>query len=99
MFTDMVGSTELLVALGEDRFDAVRDEHDSLVKGSITSHHGEVVNHTGDGFMVVFSGAGEAIAAATEIQRNILSRKETSDVAFDVRIGVSAGDVAKRGAD
>ena len=61
MFTDVVGSTELLVALGEDRFDAVRDEHDSLVGGSINGHYGEVVKHTGDGFMAVFPGAAEAV--------------------------------------
>ena len=99
MFTDLVGSTELSVALGEDRFDAVRDEHDSLVTGSITTHHGEVVKHMGDGFMAVFPGAAEAIAAAAEIQRKISSRNECSDVGFDVRIGISAGDVAKRAGD
>jgi class 3 adenylate cyclase/tetratricopeptide (TPR) repeat protein len=99
MFTDLVGSTELLVALGEDRFDSVRDEHDSLVGGSVDTHHGEVVKHTGDGFMAVFPGAAEAIAAATEIQRRISSRNETPDVGFDVRIGISAGDVAKRAGD
>jgi class 3 adenylate cyclase len=97
MFTDLVGSTELLVVLGEDRFDSVRDEHDLLVGGSINAHHGEVVKHTGDGFMAVFPGAAEAIAAAAEIQRKISSRNETSDVGFDVRIGISAGDVAKTG--
>jgi class 3 adenylate cyclase/tetratricopeptide (TPR) repeat protein len=99
MFTDLVGSTELLVALGEDRFDSVRDEHDSLVGGSIHTHHGQVVKHMGDGFMAVFPGAAEAIAAAAEIQRKISTRNESSDVGFDLRIGISAGDVAKRAGD
>ena len=99
MFTDLVGSTELLVAIGEDRFDSVRDEHDSLVGGSINTHHGELVKHTGDGFMAVFPGAAEAIAAATEVQRKISSRNESSAVRLDVRIGISAGDVAKRAGD
>jgi class 3 adenylate cyclase len=99
MFTDLVGSTELLVALGEDRFDSVRDEHESLVGRSINTHHGELVKHTGDGFMAVFPGAAEAIAAATEIQRKISSRNERSAVGLDVRIGISAGDVAIRAGD
>lgn len=30
LFTDLVGSTESLVALGEDRYDSVRDEHTGL---------------------------------------------------------------------
>src|SRR5262249_55732974 len=50
LFTDLVGSTQSLVALGEDRFDAVRDEHDALVGGTIAAHHGELVKHTGDGY-------------------------------------------------
>ena len=49
LFTDLVGSTESLVELGEDRFDSLLDEHDVLVGGTITGHHGEVVKHTGDG--------------------------------------------------
>jgi class 3 adenylate cyclase len=48
LFTDLVGSTESLVALGEDRFDAVRDEHDALVGGTIAAHDGELVKHTGE---------------------------------------------------
>src|SRR5262249_45883473 len=51
LFTDLVGSTQSLIELGEDRFDAVRDEHDALVGGSIAAHHGELVKHTGDGYM------------------------------------------------
>src|SRR5262249_5786945 len=74
LFTDLVGSTESLVALGEDRFDSVRDEHDALVGGTITAHHGELVKHTGDGYMAVFACARDAVAAAAEIQRLISKR-------------------------
>jgi ATP/maltotriose-dependent transcriptional regulator MalT len=48
LFTDLVGSTESLVALGEDRYDSVRDEHDALVGGTITAHDGEIVSSAGD---------------------------------------------------
>jgi adenylate cyclase len=54
LFTDLVGSTESLVALGEDRYDSVRDEHEALVAGTIAAHHGEVVKSTGDGYMGAF---------------------------------------------
>jgi class 3 adenylate cyclase len=58
LFTDLVGSTESLVALGEERYDSVRDQHDALVGGTIAAHHGEIVKHTGDGYMAVFRQAG-----------------------------------------
>src|SRR5262249_28766946 len=99
LFTDMVGSTESLVALGEDRFDSVRDEHDALVGGTITAHQGEIVKHTGDGYMAVFARARDAVAAAAEIQRLISKRNEGTEVALTVRVGISAGDVTERAGD
>src|SRR5262249_32753888 len=99
MFTDLVGSTELLVALGEDRFDSVRDEHDALVGGTITAHDGKLVKHTGDGYMAVFARAGDAVSAAAEIQHLMSRRNEGSDMALGVRIGISAGGVAERARD
>jgi predicted ATPase len=99
LFTDLVGSTESLVSLGEDRFDSVRDEHDELVGGTITAYRGEVVKHTGDGYMAVFARAGDAVTAATEIQRLVSRRNQDSEVALAVRIGISAGDVTERAGD
>jgi class 3 adenylate cyclase len=99
LFTDLVGSTESLVALGEDRYDSVRDEHEVLVAGTIAAHHGEVVKSTGDGYMGAFRRAGDAVGAAAEIQRLVSSRNEGSEVALGVRIGISAGDVVERAGD
>jgi len=99
MFTDLVGSTESLVALGEDRYDSVRDEHEVLVAGTIAAYHGEIVKSTGDGYMAAFPRAGDAVAAAAEIQRRISRRNEDSEVALGVRIGLSAGDVIERAGD
>jgi predicted ATPase/class 3 adenylate cyclase len=99
LFTDLVGSTESLVALGEDRYDSVRDEHEVLVAGTIAAHHGEVVKSTGDGYMGAFPRAGDAVAAAAEIQRRIARRNEDAEVALGVRIGISAGDVTERAGD
>jgi predicted ATPase/class 3 adenylate cyclase len=99
LFTDLVGSTESLVALGEDRYDSVRDEHEVLVAGTIAAYHGEVVKSTGDGYMGAFPRAGDAVAAAAEIQRLVSTRNEGSEVLLGVRIGISAGDVIERAGD
>jgi class 3 adenylate cyclase len=64
LFTDLVESTEPLVALGELRFDQIRDEHDTLVGGSISAHGGEIVKHTGDGYMAVFATARRLLSKA-----------------------------------
>jgi hypothetical protein len=80
LFTDLVGSTESLVALGEDRFDSVRDEHEVLVGGTIAAYHGEIVKSMGDGYMAAFPRAGDAVGAAAEIQRLVARRNEGSEV-------------------
>jgi class 3 adenylate cyclase len=99
LFTDLVGSTESLVALGEDRYDSVRDEHEVLVGETIAAYHGEIVKNTGDGYMAAFPRAADAVAAAAEIQRLVSRRNEDSQVALGVRIGISAGDVTERAGD
>src|SRR5262249_61008527 len=99
MFTDLVGSTESLVALGEDRFDAIRDEHDALVGGAIAGRDGEVVKHTGDGYMAVFPCARDAVAAAAAIQRLITRRNEGAEGALGIRIGISPGGGTERSGD
>ena len=99
LFTDLVGSTELLVALGEDRYDSVRDEHEVPVAGTITAYHGEVVKGMGDGYMAAFRRAADAVGAAAEIQRLVSRRNEGSEVALGVRIGISVGDVVERTGD
>jgi predicted ATPase/class 3 adenylate cyclase len=99
LFTDLVDSTKSLVALGEDRYDSVRDEHEVLVGGTMAAHHGEVVKSTGDGYMAAFPRAADAVAAAAEIQRLVSRRNEDSEVALGVRIGISAGDVVERAGD
>jgi adenylate cyclase len=99
LFTDLVGSTESLVALGEDRYDSVRDEHEVLVGRTIAAYHGEVVKSTGDGYMAAFPRAADAIAAAAEIQRLVSRRNEGAEIKLGVRIGISAGDVVERAGD
>ncbi len=99
LFTDLVGSTESLVALGEDRYDSVRDEHEVLVGETIAAYHGEIVKNTGDGYMAAFPRAADAVAAAAEIQQLVSRRNEDSQVSLGVRIGISAGDVTERAGD
>ena len=96
LFTDQSGSTELRRALGDDRADELRRRHDEAVRAAAAEHHGETVKGTGDGLMIVFSAAAQAVAGAVEIQRAVdrLSRERGFDVALSVRVGLSAGDVA-----
>ena len=93
MFTDVVESTELRQNLGDARADDLRRAHDALVRDALSAHGGTEIKALGDGFMIVFPAAAEAVGAAVAIQVSIdrLARRRGADL--QVRIGLSAGDV------
>ena len=93
LFTDMVGSTELRQSLGDDRADSLRREHDRVLRTSISAHGGTEVKGTGDGLMVVFNSAAQAVAAAVEMQRGVRRSSHSFESPIEIRIGISAGDV------
>src|SRR5947207_15079071 len=96
VFTDLVGSTELRSRLGEDGAEELRRSHDRLMAGAVEGNRGRLVKNLGDGVMATFTGASDALGAAVAIQQALdrHNRSGSSDVPLEVRIGVSAGDVA-----
>src|SRR5207244_1883211 len=70
LFTDIEGSTRLLQQLGE-RYDAVLEEHQRLVRAAIQSWQGQEVSAGGDSFFIVFRRAADAVAAAVAVQRAV----------------------------
>jgi class 3 adenylate cyclase len=93
LFTDMVGSTQQLVKLGEESWKELLDRHDDLLSGAIQEQGGIVIKHTGDGFFAAFAAPEAAVEAAVGIQR------ATEGEEFTVRIGVHSGEALKRGSD
>ena len=69
LFSDVVGSTALFAAMGDDAADSVRREHFDGVGVVIAEHGGQVVKGLGDGVMAVFDSAAGAVEAGVAIQR------------------------------
>ncbi len=88
LFTDLVNSTEMRVKLGEEQADALRRRHDDLLTQTITNNGGTVVKGLGDGLMATFAAAADAVAAAVAIQQAVYAEP------FEIRIGLSIGDVS-----
>ncbi len=100
LFTDVVGSTALRARIGEEAADELRTAHDQLVNDAIESKRGTVVKHTGDGVMATFSAAVDAVAAAVGIQQAVdRHNQRASSERFEVRVGISVGDVTFDGTD
>ena len=71
LFTDLVGSTELLDTLGDDAAETLRRTYFSLLRRAVSEAGGDEVKNLGDGLMVVFSSPMDALRCATDIQEAI----------------------------
>lgn len=100
MITDMVGYTRLSQRDESLALSLLR-EHNTLVRESVESHGGTEIKHTGDGFLVEFPSALQAVTCSIDIQRRIQSRNEAvpKGKAFQIRIGLHVGDVVHRDND
>jgi class 3 adenylate cyclase len=92
MFTDIVGSTNLLETVGDEAWEGIVRWHDETLRSAIESHRGEIVHSTGDGFFATFADATAAATCAVAIQRNLVQHRREHGFAPQVRIGLHAAE-------
>src|SRR5688572_27967500 len=88
MFTDIVGYTTI-VSEDEARARRTRAALSSALGDILTSRGGTLVQSFGDGTLSVFSSAGEAALAASEIQA-----RSSHEAGVDLRIGLHLGEIS-----
>jgi len=95
LFTDLVGSTELMDRLGDDESDRLRREHFAILRDAASAHGGREVKSLGDGLMLAFASALTAVACAIRMQQQIAAANaETDGQSLGLRIGLNAGEVS-----
>jgi class 3 adenylate cyclase/tetratricopeptide (TPR) repeat protein len=97
LFTDLVGSTELMSQLGDRAFDDLRRAHFAALGRAVAAHGGEEVKNTGDGLMAVFPSAAEAVEAAVAMQQ--ATARQAKKGPLSIRVGVAVGDATLEGGD
>ncbi len=99
MFTDIVRSTDLVGAIGDDAWEDLLAWHDQTLHSLFASHGGQVSHHTGDGFFVAFEDPRSAIRCAVAVQLALAEQRRAHGFAPSVRIGVHAAEATRRGGD
>ena len=94
LFTDLVGSTDLLTRLGETAFDDLRREHFAALRGVLETQQGTEVKTLGDGILAVFTSASEALGAAVAMQQAAHRHSQRAGLPVSLRVGLALGDIA-----
>ena len=92
LFTDLVDSTSILNHDGADRSEAIRRTHFGALRQAVRRCRGEEIKTTGDGLMVVFRSALDALECAVAMQRAVTRMRRDEPHSPEVRVGVSAGE-------
>ncbi|OBF03768.1 cyclase [Mycobacterium sp. ACS4054] len=100
LFSDIEESTALNERIGDRAWVKLIAAHDKLVSDLVQKRSGHVVKSQGDGFMIAFSRADQAVRCGVDLQRALrkdAKRKRHEEIR--VRIGIHMGRSVRRGDD
>jgi class 3 adenylate cyclase len=91
LFTDLVGSTERAVELGDRAWRDLLERHNEAVRRELERYRGVEVDTAGDGFFARFDGPARAIACARAITERV------PELGLQVRAGIHTGECERVG--
>ncbi|MBI3998211.1 MAG: adenylate/guanylate cyclase domain-containing protein, partial [Armatimonadetes bacterium] len=97
LFTDIEGSTRLLHHLGDTRYAQVLADHRRLLRAAFAAGGGDEIETQGDGFLVAFQSARDAILTTVAAQRAVGSHPWPEGAAVRVRMGLHTTEAASTG--
>lgn len=86
LFTDVVGSTELAVEVGDRRWHELLTAYYSLTRRNLERFRGREIDTAGDGFLATFDGPARAIRCACAIAH------EAPQLGLQIRAGLHTGE-------
>jgi class 3 adenylate cyclase len=100
MFSDIEGFTSITERLGDRRAVELLREHNAMIRQRIAGSGGHEIKSQGDGFMIAFGGASNALECAVGIQCDFAARNRSKpDLPVLVRLGLHAGEAIRDGND
>jgi TolB-like protein/class 3 adenylate cyclase len=96
---DVVGYSRLMGADEAGTLDALKRHRREVVDPTIAAYKGRIVKTTGDGMLVEFASAVDAVTCAVTIQEQMAKRGNGSDAEVSFRIGINVGDIIIDGDD
>jgi adenylate cyclase len=101
LVADVVGYSRLMERDEGGTLAALKGLLKDLLGPLVTEHHGRIVKVMGDGVLVEFDSAVNAVACAVQLQKRVVAENDgiADDRRMVLRIGVNLGDVIAEGGD
>jgi class 3 adenylate cyclase len=106
LFTDLVGHTEMMQRLGDERGRGVLREHERITRETLKQHGGAEIKTMGDGFMASFGSVTSALDCAIALQRAFTARTDVGAQqaapaveSISIRVGLNAGEPIEEDGD
>ena len=95
MIADVVGYSRLMSVAEESTHLRLSDYIKNSIEPKISEHGGRLIRSAGDGLLVEFDSAVDAVYCALEIQHELAEHDAgiAADRRLRLRIGINAGDV------
>jgi adenylate cyclase len=92
---DVAGYSRLMGANEEGTLARLKAVRKALVDPAIASHRGRIVKTTGDGMLIEFASAVDAVRSAVEVQRRMAEQNSSvpQNQRIEFRIGIHVGDI------
>src|SRR6266516_7205474 len=92
---EVVGYSRLRGADEEGTLERLKAHRRDLIDPRIAEHHGRIVKTTGDGLLVEFASAVDAVRCAVGIQRGMAERNSAvpQEQRIEFRVGIHVGDI------
>jgi len=92
---DVAGYSRLMGADEEGTLAALKAHRAALIDPAVAEHRGRIVKTTGDGALVEFASAVDAVRCAVAVQEGMAARNAAvaPDRRIEFRIGINVGDV------
>src|SRR5579872_1701613 len=97
---DVAGYSRMMGADEVGTLAALKALRRAIVDPAIAEHHGRIVKTTGDGMLVEFASAVDAVNCAMSVQEQMEHRSTNgTELRIELRIGINIGDIIIDGDD
>ena len=93
MLADVVGYSRMMSRSEEETHARFASHSRELIEPTIEKYNGRLVRSMGDGLLVEFSSAVDAVRCALDIQRGLAARQANEKDRIQMRIGINTGDI------